>query len=149
MCFSLHGKMSKKNSKEKFCFTVEWKFAANICYVYAKTMLLLFFRICMETAQNSENSSPKLLFDNKLRANLVWKYASTFDLIVNHCQEPSIQKQIACRLWRLSIGNTYRDVGRSALSHCERVLKTFRKRFNFFVKFPKTRMKVALEIQKF
>ena len=37
----------------------------------------------METAQNSENSSPKLLFDNKLRANLVWKYASTFDLIVN------------------------------------------------------------------
>lgn len=63
-------KCQKKIRKKNFVSPLNEKFAANICYVYAKTMLLLFFRICMETAQNSENSSPKLLFDNKLRANL-------------------------------------------------------------------------------
>ena len=62
--------------------------------------------------------------------------------------ETNIQKRVACGLWRLSNGNMYRGVGSSALSYCERVLKTFCNTFNCFVKFPKKKNKGSLRNPK-
>ena len=68
----------------------------------------------------------------------------------------SIQKPVPCALWRLSTGNSCRvvskvfGVGRSTVSQIvKEFCKTLRKKSSRFKKFPKIRMKVALEIQKF
>ena len=65
----------------------------------------------------------------------------------------SIQKPVPCALWRLSTGNSCRvvskvfGVGRSTVSQIvKEFCKTLRKKSIHFIKFPKTRMKVALEI---
>ena len=65
----------------------------------------------------------------------------------------SIQKGVACVLWQLSTGNSYRvvskvfGVGRSTVSQIvKEFCKTLRKKSIHFIKFPKTRIKVALEI---
>ena len=67
----------------------------------------------------------------------------------------SIQKRVACALWRLSTRNSYRvvskvfGVGRSTVSQIvKEFCKTLRKKSSRFIRFPKTRMEVALEIQK-
>ena len=86
---------------------------------------------------------------------------STFDLIVNLVEASfsqktiSIQKRVACALWRLSTGNSYRvvskvfRVGRSTVSQIvKEFCQTLRKKSSRFIRFPKTRMEVALEIQK-
>ena len=59
----------------------------------------------------------------------------------------SIQKRVACALWRLSTGNLYRvvskvfGVGRSTISQIlKEFRKTLRKESSRFIKFPKTRM---------
>ena len=54
----------------------------------------------------------------------------------------SIQKRVPCALWQLSTGNSYRVVSKV-------FGVTLRKKSSRFIKFPKTRMEVALEIQKF
>ena len=93
---------------------------------------------------------------------------STFDLIVNLVEVEmrkedtyfqktiSIHKPVACALWRLSTRNSYRviskvfHVGRSIFSQIvKEFCKTLRKKSSRFIKFPKTRMNVALQIQKF
>ena len=68
----------------------------------------------------------------------------------------SIQKRVPCTLWQLSTGNSYRVVskvfgaGRSAVSQIvKEFCKTLHKKSSRFIKFPKTRMEVALDIQKF
>ena len=68
----------------------------------------------------------------------------------------SIQKRVACVLWQLSTGNSYRvvskvfGVGRSTVSQIvKEFCKTLRKKSSRFIKFPKTRMEVATEIQNF
>ena len=67
----------------------------------------------------------------------------------------SVQKGVACTLWRLSTGNSYRvvfkvfGVGRSNDSQIvKEFCKTLCKKSSCFIKFPKARMEVALEIQK-
>ena len=67
----------------------------------------------------------------------------------------SIQKRVACALWRLSTENSYRvvskvfGVGRSTISQIvKEFCKVLRKKSSRFIKFPETRMEVALEIQK-
>ena len=94
--------------------------------------------------------------------------SSTFDFIVNLVEADmrkedtyfrktiSIQKRVPCALWKLSTGNSYRvvskvfGVGRSTVSQIvKEFCKTLRKKSSRFKKFPKIRMKVALEIQKF
>ena len=59
----------------------------------------------------------------------------------------SIQKRVACALWRLSTGNLFRvaskvfGVGRSTISQTlKEFRKTLRKKSSRFIKFPKTRM---------
>ena len=59
----------------------------------------------------------------------------------------SIQKRVACALWRLSTGNLFRvvskvfGVGRSTISQTlKEFCKTLRKEPSRFIKFPKTRM---------
>ena len=59
-------------------------------------------------------------------------------------------------LWRLSTGNSYRIVstvfgrGRPTVSQIvKEFCKTLCKKSSHLIKFPKTRMEVALEIQKF
>ena len=93
---------------------------------------------------------------------------STFDFIVNLIEADlrkedtyfrktiSIQKRFACALWQLSAGNSYRvvskvfGVGRSTVSQIvKEFCKILRKKSSRFIKFPKTRMEVALETQKF
>ena len=93
---------------------------------------------------------------------------STFDFIVNLVEADmrkedtyfpktiSIQKRVACALWQLSTGNSYRvvsnvfGVGRSTVSQImKEFCKILCKKSSRFKKFPKTRMEVALEIQKF
>ena len=66
----------------------------------------------------------------------------------------SIQKRFACALWQLSAGNSYRvvskvfGVGRSTVSQIvKEFCKTLRKKSSRFIKFLKTRMEVALEVQ--
>ena len=92
---------------------------------------------------------------------------STFDLIVNLVEVEmrkegtyfektiSIHKSVACDLWRLSTRNSYRVV--SKVFGVERWIvsqivkefcKTLRKKSSRFIRFPKTRMEVALQIQK-
>ena len=68
----------------------------------------------------------------------------------------SIQKRVACGLWRLSTGNSYRvvskvfGVGRSIVCQIvKEFCKTLRQKSSRFIKFSKTRMEVALEIQNF
>ena len=68
----------------------------------------------------------------------------------------TIQKRVACALWRLSTGNSCSvfskdfGVGRSTVFQIvKEFCKTLRKKSSRFIKFPKTRMEVALEIQKF
>ena len=68
----------------------------------------------------------------------------------------SIQKRVPCALWWLSTGNSYRvvfkvfGVGRSTISQIvKKFCKTLRKKASRFIKFAKTEMEVALEIQKF
>ena len=63
----------------------------------------------------------------------------------------SIQKRVPCALWQLSTGNSYRvvskvfGVGRSTVSQ---IVKEFCKIYaSRFIKFLKTRMEVALEVQ--
>ena len=89
---------------------------------------------------------------------------STFDFIVSLVEADmrkedtyfrSIQKRVACALWWLSTGNSYRivpkvfGVRRSTVSQIvKEFYKTLRKNYSRFIKFPKTRMEVALEIQK-
>ena len=93
---------------------------------------------------------------------------STFDLIVNLVEVEmrkedtyfektiSIHKPVACASWRLSTRNSYRVVSkvfgveRSIFSQIvKEFCKTLRKKSSRFIKFPKTRMNVALQIQKF
>ena len=92
---------------------------------------------------------------------------STFDLIVNLVEVEmrkedtyfektiSIHKPVACASWRLSTRNSYRVV--SKVFGVERWIvsqivkefcKTLRKKSSRFIRFPKTRMEVALQIQK-
>ena len=92
---------------------------------------------------------------------------STFDLIVNLVEVEmrkegtyfkktiSIHKSVACALWRLSARNSYRVV--SKVFGVERWIvsqivkefcKTLRKKSSRFIRFPKIRMEVALQIQK-
>ena len=68
----------------------------------------------------------------------------------------SIQKRVPCALWQLSTGNSYRvvskvfGVGRSIVSQIvKEFCKTLRQKSSRFIKFSKTRMEVALEIQNF
>ena len=68
----------------------------------------------------------------------------------------SVQKRVARALWPLSTGNSDRvvskvfGVGRSTVSQIvKEFCKTLRKKSSCFIKFPKTRMEVALEIQHF
>ena len=51
----------------------------------------------------------------------------------------SIQKRVPCALWQLSTGNSYRVVSKV-------FGVTLRKKSSRFIKFPKTRMEVALEM---
>ena len=92
---------------------------------------------------------------------------STFDLIVNLVEVEmrkedtyfektiSIHKPVACASWRLSTRNSYRVV--SKVFGVERWIvsqivkefcKTLRKKSSRFIRFPKIRMEVALQIQK-
>ena len=92
---------------------------------------------------------------------------STFDLIVNLVEVEmrkedtyfektiSIHKPVACASWRLSTRNSYRVVSkvfgveRSIVSQIvKEFCKTLRKKSSRFIRFPKTRMEVALQIQK-
>ena len=68
----------------------------------------------------------------------------------------NIQKWVPCALWRLWTGNSNKvvskvfGVGKSTVSQIvKEFCKTLRKTPSCFIKFPKTRMVVALEIQKF
>ena len=68
----------------------------------------------------------------------------------------SIQKQVAGTLWRLLFENSRRfvpkvfGVERSTVSQImKEFCKTLRKKSSCFIKFPKPKMGVALEIQKF
>ena len=67
----------------------------------------------------------------------------------------SFQKRVPCTLWRLSTGNSYRvifkvfGVGRSTDSQIvKEFCKTLLEKSSHFIKFPKIRMEVALELQK-
>ena len=92
---------------------------------------------------------------------------STFDLIVNLVEVEmrkedtyfektiSIHKPVACASWRLSTRNSYRVVSkvfgveRSIVSQIvKEFCKTLRKKSSRFIRFPKIRMEVALQIQK-
>ena len=85
----------------------------------------------------------------------------TFDFIVNSVEadmrkKVSIQKQVAGTLWRLIFENSRRFVSkvfgveRSTVSQImKEFCKTLRKKSSCFIKFPKTKMGVALEIEKF
>ena len=109
----------------------------------------------------------KLIFQ-ELWKNEFRMLPSTFDFIVNLVEAEmrkednyfrktiSIQKRVACALWQLSTGNSYRvvskvfGVGRSTVSQIvKEFCKTICKNYSRFIKFLKTRTEVALEIQKF
>ena len=93
---------------------------------------------------------------------------STFDFIVNLVEADmrkedtyfrktiSIQKRVACALWRLSTGNSYRVVSNvfgvvksTVFQIVKEFCKILRKKSSRFIKSPKTRMEIALDIQKF